>query len=59
MSNPLTCLESIINGHDGNTIDGDVDDAFVSDSIVVNVVYNAHDVATNVLTFGATTSSKP
>jgi len=57
MSNPLTrCLKSITNGHDGNTIDGDVDDAFVIDFVVVNVVYNAHDVATIVLSFGVTTS---
>jgi len=58
MSNPPTrCLESITNGHDGNTIDGDVDDAFVIDSVVVNGVYNAHDVATIVLSFGATINS--
>jgi hypothetical protein len=49
MSNPPTwCLESITKG-----LDGDVDDAFVIDF----VVYNAHDVATIVLSFGATTSS--
>jgi hypothetical protein len=58
MSNPPTrCLDSITYGHDGNTIDGDVDDAFVIDYVVVNGVYNAHDVATIVLSFGATINS--
>jgi hypothetical protein len=58
MSNPPTrCLESITNGHDGNTIDGDVDDAFVIDYVIVSGVYNAHDVATIVLSFGATINS--
>jgi hypothetical protein len=53
MSNPpIRCIESITNGHEGNIVDGYVDDAFVIDYVVVNIVYHAHDVATIVLSLG-------
>ncbi len=51
---PTRCPKSITHGHDGGTINGDVDVAFVVDFVVVEVsVYLAHDVlAIVVLSFG-------
>jgi hypothetical protein len=56
MSNPpARCLKSITIGHDGGIIDGDVDDAFIIDFVVVDiVVHHAHDIATIVLNYRAT-----
>jgi hypothetical protein len=56
MSNPPTrCPKSITNGHDGGIVDGDVDDAFVIDFVVVDIVVHlAHDIAIAILSSKAT-----
>ncbi len=56
MSNPPTrCPKSITNGRDGGIVDGDVDDAFVIDFVVVDIVVHlARDIAIAVLSSKAT-----
>jgi hypothetical protein len=56
MSNPLArCPKSITNGHDGSIVDEDVDDAFVIDFVVVDIVVHlAHDTAIAILSSWAT-----
>jgi hypothetical protein len=52
---PTKCPKSITNGHDGGIVDGDVDDAFVIDFVVVEIVVHlAHDIATIVLSYRVT-----